>query len=67
MLTHQLWVIFDWPDGIVVGNLLASFLWVPIAALGIFCFRDRIGPRLIAWFHRHHQAHLDSLERDADG
>jgi len=24
---HILWVLFDWPNGIVVGNLIASMLW----------------------------------------
>lgn len=24
MMLHELWVIFGWPNGIVVGNLMAS-------------------------------------------
>lgn len=28
-LTHFLKILFHWPDGIVVGNLIASVLWVP--------------------------------------
>ena len=27
--------LFAWPAGIVLGNLLASLLWVPIQAFGI--------------------------------
>jgi len=26
---------FDWPSGVVIGNLLASLLWVPVQWLGI--------------------------------
>jgi hypothetical protein len=24
---HILWVMFNWPNGIVLGNLLASAMW----------------------------------------
>lgn len=24
---HVLWEVFDWPGGIIVGNLLASVVW----------------------------------------
>lgn len=27
MVGHILWELFDWPSGIVVGNLIASFMW----------------------------------------
>lgn len=27
--------LFAWPAGIVLGNLLASFMWVPIQWLGV--------------------------------
>lgn len=26
-LGHLLWVLFQWPQGIVVGNLLANIIW----------------------------------------
>jgi hypothetical protein len=26
---------FDWPTGVVVGNLLASVLWVPVQWFGV--------------------------------
>lgn len=30
MIGHVLWVMFQWPQGIVVGNLIASFIiWLP--------------------------------------
>lgn len=36
MSIHDLMLtLFHWPDGIVVGNLLASFLWVPLQWLGM--------------------------------
>lgn len=38
-MRHELWVLlvilFAWPAGIVVGNLIASFLWLPIQYLGL--------------------------------
>ena len=27
MIGHILWEIFNWPAGIIVGNLLASVIW----------------------------------------
>lgn len=27
MIVHFLWELFNWPSGIVVGNLIASALW----------------------------------------
>lgn len=30
MLGHQLWIIFNWPAGIVIGNLLANLMWMAI-------------------------------------
>jgi ABC-type transport system involved in cytochrome bd biosynthesis fused ATPase/permease subunit len=34
---HALWVfletLFHWPEGIVVGNLIASVLWVPFTLI----------------------------------
>jgi len=33
---HFLSTIFSWPNGIVVGNLLASVLWVPVGAAGTY-------------------------------
>lgn len=36
---HALWVFLDtlfrWPEGIVVGNLIASVLWVPFTLVHI--------------------------------
>lgn len=29
-MIHILWVMFNWPSGIVVGNLIASVLWASI-------------------------------------
>lgn len=27
---HILWIIFNWPNGIVVGNLMASVIWASL-------------------------------------
>jgi hypothetical protein len=64
---HVLWILFGpdaWGTG---GNLVA---WVLCGALGVggaFLFRDLIGRRLAAWWHRHHRRHLagelDAMEQ----
>lgn len=63
MIGHQLWVLFNYPSGIVLGNLLASLLWVALVGVAIFVLRNWIGPRLVSWLHRHHIAHIEKLER----
>lgn len=27
MIGHVLWVLWNWPNGIVLGNILASVIW----------------------------------------
>lgn len=27
---HVLWILWNWPNGIVVGNLLASVIWASL-------------------------------------
>lgn len=34
-LVHFYHDCFDWPNGVVIGNLLASMLWVPVQWFGI--------------------------------
>lgn len=62
---HQLWLVFNWPFGIVVGNILSNLIWTPIAAAGLWLARDRIGRRLAAWLHKHYTAHLARLEEES--
>lgn len=40
------------------GNLIAWVLCGAIGAGGAYLLRDRLGPRLARWFHRHHGEHL---------
>lgn len=50
---HVLGQVFDWPDGIVVGNLLAEVLVVAF----VFAFRDHLMKRFVAFHHKHKVAH----------
>lgn len=38
---HVLWELFDWPGGIVVGNLIASVLWAAPALFHLHRKLDR--------------------------
>ena len=42
--------LFDWPAGIVTGNLLASAIWAPLAVVHL----DRLA-------RKHHHEHMDLL------
>lgn len=35
MLTYVLLVLFGWPGGIVLGNLLANIFWLPVQWAGL--------------------------------
>lgn len=48
--------LFSWPNGIVVGNLIASALWAVPALLHL----DRK-------LERHHRAHLAAIRGEAIG
>lgn len=48
--------LFQWPDGIVVGNLIASALWATPAIAHL----DRLA-------RKHHQAHMAQLRKHCPG
>ena len=47
-----LWVLFRWPDGIVLGNLIASALWATPALIHLHRKLDR-----------HHAEHMRELRK----
>ncbi len=49
-MTRLLGTLFDWPDGIVVGNLIASALWATPALIHLHRKLDR-----------HHREHLAAV------
>lgn len=52
VITHFLVTLFKWPDGIVVGNLIASALWAIPAVVHL----DRLAKK-------HHRIHMATIER----
>lgn len=53
MARHFLWVLFNWPNGIVVGNLIASAIWgVP----SMWHLHRKI--------NRHHQWHVNQQSKE---
>ncbi len=51
-------LFFAWPAGGTWSNMIASIEWVAVAGVFMWLFRDRIGRRLAAWWHKHHEPHL---------
>lgn len=59
---------FGFPHGAVWSNVAAEPIIVALTAACIFPLRHKIGKHLVAWWHKHHTAHLESLrQKDADG
>jgi hypothetical protein len=55
--------LFSWPDGIVVGNLIASAIWAPTAIIHLDRLARRHHREHLALLHRHHREHLDAIAR----
>lgn len=55
MIDHFLGTLFSWPDGIVVGNLIASALWAGPALLHL--------DRRMRKRHEALKAHITELHR----
>ena len=69
-MTYFLPILFRWPDGIVLGNLLASLLWAAIVSVAVgalWLLRNVIARRVVAFWHRHHQEHLARLSVVSEG
>jgi len=47
---HFLSTLFSWPDGIVVGNLIASAIWAVPAVLHL----DKLA-------RKHHKEHMEAI------
>ena len=54
--------LFDWPNGIVVGNLIASAICVSLAAVHIERLMKRHHIQHIAILHRHHAEQLKEIK-----
>lgn len=50
MIGHFLGTLFSWPNGIVVGNLLASAIWATPALIHLHRKLDR-----------HHREHMEAV------
>lgn len=50
---HFLSTLFSWPNGIVVGNLIASAIWAVPAILHL----DRLA-------RKHHAAHMELIRKN---
>jgi len=56
---HILQVLFEWPNGIVVGNLIAAVIWAPLGALAAVLHLDKLAKKhhaeRMAQVHETHQ------------
>jgi hypothetical protein len=54
MIGHLLWQMFNWPNGVVLGNLIASAI---CGAPALWHLHRKI--------NRHHQWHMDKANGDS--
>jgi hypothetical protein len=50
---------FGWPTGGVWSNTIASLIWVLLVMFFTWYFRDVLGPRVAAFWSRHHRPHAE--------
>lgn len=62
-MSHILWELFNWPAGIVVGNLIASAIWAPIGIIHLDRLMRRHHAEQLAQAARHHREHLAWLRK----
>ena len=55
--------LFSWPNGIVVGNLIASAIWAPIGIIHLDRLMRRHHAQQLAQAAHHHREHLEHLTR----
>lgn len=53
-------LFFAWPEGGTWSNTIAWLEDAFFGALFMFFFRDHVGKRLAAWWHRHTTPHLEA-------
>lgn len=50
--------LFAWPRGSIWPSIISWAVDASAIAIVIWFFRDRIGPRIVAWWHVHAEPHL---------
>jgi hypothetical protein len=50
-------LFFGWPGGGTWSNVVAAVECTAFGAAGAWLFRDRLGRKLAAWWHKHHAEH----------
>jgi len=55
-------LFFAWPNGGTWSNTIAAVEWTLLVAFGIWYLRDHVGTRLLAWWNKHHQPHMDKRD-----
>jgi hypothetical protein len=53
--------LFRYPDGIVLGNLIASAMWAPLGIVHLDRLAKRHHREHLALMRRHHRAHMAAI------
>ena len=58
---HFFWILFAWPQGIVVGNLIASVIWATPAFIHLHRRLGRQHAERLAQAARHHHEQMKAI------
>jgi len=53
---------FAWPEGGTWSNTIATYEDLGLGAFIVWYFRDHVGTRLLAWWNKHHEKHMDKRD-----
>ena len=63
MIAHIIWVMFQWPQGIVVGNLIASAITSVLVYLKLHARMNKQHAALHARLDKQHKEHLAAIRK----
>lgn len=61
-------IFLRWPDGTIWSEVFGDLVWAVIGGLTVFFVRDRVGKRVVSWWHTlaepHMVAQMEKATRD---
>lgn len=70
LIGFSIWLDVTWRPFQAVFTWASLVSWVEdaaITAFGVWYFRDHVGQRVTAWWHKHHAPHLQAQLNDQTG
>lgn len=64
-MINFLHTLFSWPNGIVVGNLIASAIWAPIGIIHLDRLARKHHAEHMTLLRKHHHEQMEALKDES--